>query len=334
MVNLISEKLADKKKKIPLVSIGLPVYNRSEYLEDCLNSFISQTYQNIEIIISDNCSPNKEVIKIIKEYAKKDKRIKHFRQKENIQAWPNALFVLKQSKGEFFVWIGDDDKISPDFIEKCISEFLKNPELDMVFSGYEAVSRQNSFFADYKPKQSFNFFSNFERVDALSLFVLMDNTHKSNLFCGIWRREKLLRFIGIVPELYKKYRVWGGIDIAFLVYALSETKLYQISEVLFFKGFGPPAPGSVKNRINGIRSKLINLKNPLKFFKYYRDVFLINKLHLKMTEHALEKSGFSKYRKIRFIMAIKYLLLIFPYELRAFIIKILFKALCYFSRKD
>ena len=67
----------------PLVSIVIPVYNRELYIEDAIRSAISQTYQNIEIIIVDNCSTD-STWDILNEWEKKDNRIKIFQNDSNI----------------------------------------------------------------------------------------------------------------------------------------------------------------------------------------------------------------------------------------------------------
>lgn len=103
----------------PLVSVGIPTYNRPEGLRHTLNCITSQTYTNLEIIVSDNCSENEEVTKVINEFAEKDKRIIGIRQKENIGAANNFKYVLGRATGDYFMWAADDDEIeSNNYIEE------------------------------------------------------------------------------------------------------------------------------------------------------------------------------------------------------------------------
>jgi len=88
-------------KDKPLITIGIPVYNGEDFIRDCLNSICNQTYENLEIIISDNASDD-HTSEICEEFAAKDLRIKYFRNKKNLGAAPNYNKVFELSSGEFF----------------------------------------------------------------------------------------------------------------------------------------------------------------------------------------------------------------------------------------
>ena len=70
---------------MPKVTIALPTYNGERYLKEQLDSILNQTYKDFNLIISDDCSTNKETIQILKEYEKKDERIKVFYQEKEIK---------------------------------------------------------------------------------------------------------------------------------------------------------------------------------------------------------------------------------------------------------
>ena len=99
----------------PLVSVGIPTYNRPKSLIRTLNSILHQTYKNLEIIISDNCSTNADVEKIVMKLCSKDSRIKYFRQKKNMEAAYNFNFVKNNSNGKYFMWLADDDWLDYDY---------------------------------------------------------------------------------------------------------------------------------------------------------------------------------------------------------------------------
>ena len=103
-----------------LVTIGLATYNGSRYLGEALDSLLSQTHANFELVISDNASTD-DTQKICQEYAKKDRRIRYIRQKKNIEGFENLKFVLGQAKGNYFVWAADDDLWEPTFISELLS---------------------------------------------------------------------------------------------------------------------------------------------------------------------------------------------------------------------
>ena len=109
----------------PLVSVGIPAYNRPDGLGRTLECITHQIYTNLEIIVSDNCSPNPKVEQVVKSFMADDPRIQYFRQPENKGAFFNFYFVLEQASGEFFMWAADDDQWQPDFIEKLLEPFIK-----------------------------------------------------------------------------------------------------------------------------------------------------------------------------------------------------------------
>lgn len=82
-------------EQLPLVSVGIPTYNRPQGLRRTLECITGQTYTNIEIIISNNCSPDEEVENVAKEFMKRDDRITYYKQKENILG-KNFPFFLKK----------------------------------------------------------------------------------------------------------------------------------------------------------------------------------------------------------------------------------------------
>ena len=112
------------RNKIPLVSIGIPTYNRLDLLDEAIKCAVNQTYKNLEIIISDNASPGNEVEALVKSYMDNDKRIIFKKQFMNIGPGENFKYVLSKAKGDFFLLAADDDARSLDFVEKNL-EFLR-----------------------------------------------------------------------------------------------------------------------------------------------------------------------------------------------------------------
>ena len=111
----------------PLVSIGVPVFNSEATIKAALDSLISQTYSNIEVIISDNASTDLTA-DICREYALRDDRISFYQQKENLGVTHNFDFVLRASRGEYFMWAAGDDIRSTDYIYTNVQYLICNPE--------------------------------------------------------------------------------------------------------------------------------------------------------------------------------------------------------------
>jgi len=107
----------------PLVSVGIPTYNRPEGLRRTLKCITGQTYKNLEIIVSDNCSPGPETEVVVREFMARDSRIQYYRQGENRGPGFNFKFVFEKASGEYFMWAADDDEWEPFYAERIINEF-------------------------------------------------------------------------------------------------------------------------------------------------------------------------------------------------------------------
>jgi glycosyltransferase involved in cell wall biosynthesis len=115
------------------VSIGLPVFNGAVFLAVAIDSLLNQTYQNIELIISDNASTD-ATPEICKKYAAADRRVRYSRLTENIGGIPNHNRVFMLASGEYFMWASHDDIWQPTYIEKCIVCLEKDPRAVMACS--------------------------------------------------------------------------------------------------------------------------------------------------------------------------------------------------------
>ena len=124
----------------PLVSIGLVAYNRENWIGRAIDSVLSQHYQNIELIISNDCSTD-QTHNVCTEYAQKDKRIRYYNQQKNLGMTQNFVFVQKQAKGEFFMWLSDDDWLEKDYVSECLNALKEN-------SDYSLVCGKTKFYKD------------------------------------------------------------------------------------------------------------------------------------------------------------------------------------------
>jgi glycosyltransferase involved in cell wall biosynthesis len=117
----------------PKISIGLPVFNGQQYLDEAVASIMSQTYSNFELIIADNCSTD-DSLAIAKRWQEIDHRIKVIESPTNLGAAPNFNRVFAAAEGELFKWAPCDDLIEPDFLQKCIDRMENAPETVLVYS--------------------------------------------------------------------------------------------------------------------------------------------------------------------------------------------------------
>ncbi len=117
----------------PRLSIGLPVYNGENYLAESLDSLLSQSYQDLELIISDNGSTD-TTPDICRRYASQDPRIRYYRQERNIGSAPNHNFVIMKATGELFKSASHDDLYAPDLLERCVDALDRFPDVVLAHS--------------------------------------------------------------------------------------------------------------------------------------------------------------------------------------------------------
>ena len=116
----------------PLVSVGLPTYNRADTLRHAIESVLSQNYPCLELVISDNASTD-GTQQMCEEYARRDSRVVYHRQPNNRGAHENFERALAESHGEFFMWLGDDDWLDQeDYILRCVDFILRNSDCELV----------------------------------------------------------------------------------------------------------------------------------------------------------------------------------------------------------
>ena len=130
----------------PLVSIGLPTYNRAATLRRAIESALNQDYQNIELLISDNASTD-ETEAICLAAARQDNRVKYWRQQTNRGATANFREVLRESGGEFFMWLADDDWLDQSYVGSCVQVLLEHPDYSLV-CGVPRYFRAGEFVRD------------------------------------------------------------------------------------------------------------------------------------------------------------------------------------------
>jgi glycosyltransferase involved in cell wall biosynthesis len=114
-----------------LVSIGLPVRNAGEGLVPVVESVLAQDHPNVQLVISDNGSTD-DTEDVCRALAARDDRIAYHRQPHNIGLFNNFVRTIGLANGAFFRWIGDDDRLAPTFVSRCLSEFAEDSRLILV----------------------------------------------------------------------------------------------------------------------------------------------------------------------------------------------------------
>ena len=131
-----------------LVDILVATYNTEEkYLKKQIDSILKQTHINMKIYISDDRSTNPNIEKILREYEKKDERIKIFIQPMNLGYNKNFEFLLKKSKAKYIMFSDHDDVWHRDKVEKCLKK-MQEEDVDMVYCNCRQIDENGIVLQD------------------------------------------------------------------------------------------------------------------------------------------------------------------------------------------
>ena len=121
-----------------LVSIITPSYNSEKFIKDCVDSVLSQTFQNWEMIIVDDCSNDnsKDIISVL---SAKDERIKSIFLEENVGSAEARNIAIRQAKGKYIAFLDSDDIWNEDKLENQIS-FMNEKDIAFSFTSYQPIS--------------------------------------------------------------------------------------------------------------------------------------------------------------------------------------------------
>lgn len=130
----------------PLISIAMPTCNRADsYLRQAIQSAVAQTYPNIEIIVSDNCSTD-NTEQLVKSF--NDSKIRYFRQSKNIGMVPNSNFCLDEAKGAYFILLHDDDLLDHDFVSNCMNAVNDDTNIGIILTGARVIDEEGTMISE------------------------------------------------------------------------------------------------------------------------------------------------------------------------------------------
>lgn len=127
--------------KLPKVSVLVPVYNRENFIALCIESALSQTFTDLEVIVVDNASTDR-TWDICKHYAGIDSRVRIFRNEENLGPVRNWLRCASEAQGEYGKILFSDDLMFPQFLEHTLP-YLKDPDVAFVSTAVLVGKTQN-----------------------------------------------------------------------------------------------------------------------------------------------------------------------------------------------
>ena len=209
-----------------LIRIGMPVFNGEAYLAEAFESLLNQTYENFEIFVVDNVSTD-GTQGIAQAYAKKDSRIKYFRQSEWVSAtanW-NRTYALAAHGVRFFMWASDDDLWAKDYIESLLPPLIQNPKVVLSFSQTDVIDMEGRSIGELYRKSFPGGTTSFRRIQS----IIRDG--KYSAIYGLVRTDS----VRWVPCMYDTS---FGSDLWFLIRLATTGDFHMIKRTLFFKRTG------------------------------------------------------------------------------------------------
>ncbi|HEY1247575.1 MAG TPA: glycosyltransferase family A protein [Nitrososphaera sp.] len=215
----LERKISSGNACIPKISIGMPVYNGALFIRKALNSLLTQTYTDFELIISDNASTD-ATSEICQEYAAKDKRIQYIRHPVNRGQLLNYQFVLEQARAEYFMWAAADDMWAPD----CLSQWAQILDTDdtvaLVFSNFNVFYHVSDILEKHYVAPSIH-----DSVENRLLSRMLNPA--APLIYGMFRRTAATKL---------KIKSIDYFDVYFGYYMAAQGKVAVCWDYLFFSG--------------------------------------------------------------------------------------------------
>lgn len=216
----------------PRVTVGLPVYNGQRYLRNTLDSLIGQTFQDFELVISDNASTD-ATEDICREYAAQDKRVQYLRNPANMGLAWNHNRLVGIASGDLFKWAGADDSYLPTYLARCVEALDGHPDAILAYPRSTAIDEHGHRLYDYSPEWELPYDSPAERLR----WVILKGGHwvNADAVSGVIRVEALRKTRLLPPYLGGDKRPLGELSLL--------GKFIEVPEHLLFRRFHPGSSG-------------------------------------------------------------------------------------------
>ncbi|NOX77181.1 MAG: glycosyltransferase family 2 protein [Gammaproteobacteria bacterium] len=218
-------------KKHPLISIGMPIYNGEKFLDSAINCILSQTFQDLEFIISDNGSTDR-TRQICEKYAANDDRIRYLRYDHNRGAAWNFNNTFKSAVGHYFKWAAADDTFSPTYLENCLRASQSDPGAVLAFSRGAGIDDQGVPIKNLELDGYLDLTSNDPRMRYRALMKMFQCSGKR---VSGWKGTYIFGLIQ--SDALRKTRLIGnyiGADTTLLVELILLGKFYEAPDCQLF----------------------------------------------------------------------------------------------------
>ena len=193
-----------------IVTVIVPAYNYANFIGECLDSVLSQTFKSWECIVIDNGSTD-NTQEIVKSYSNKDGRIKyHYTNQKGVSLARNLAVSL--SHGTYLLPLDADDKIDPTYLEKAVNIMNQNPEISLVYCNAILFGSVNKkwILPDFNYKA-----------------MLIENS----IFCtALIKKNEFLAVNGYNVNMVEGFEDWDF----WIKYLANNKKVYKLNDILFY----------------------------------------------------------------------------------------------------
>ncbi|HEF8085151.1 TPA: glycosyltransferase, partial [Campylobacter jejuni] len=261
-----------------------------QYIARAIESCINQTFKNIEIIVVDDCGSDKS-IDIVKEYAKKDDRIKIIHNEENLKLLRARYEGVKVANSPYIMFLDPDDYLELNACEECM-KILKNNEIDLLF--FNAFVLENNNKIERK--------LNFQEKCYVKKDFLKELLKTKNLFWTVWakviKKELYLKAVGLISLENAKINMAEDVLLYYPLINISNT-IFHLSKNLYnyqINNFSITKTLTLQN----IKTNIQEQDNVLYLLKKMQYNYNFNLTLLKLIEYFLliEKYSLSSKRNV------------------------------------
>lgn len=237
--------------RCPRVSVGMPVYNSGQWISDSIESLLKQTFDDFELIISDNASTD-ETEALCREFAERDQRIRYYRNKENIGASDNYNSVFRHSTGMYFKWASSNDLCDPNFLLRCVEVLDSRPDVVLAYPKTRLFVERMEDGKDYEDGLDLQ-----ESTPCFRFTKLLRSMHLNNVMNGLVRSDVL----GKTPLI----KTFFSSDVNLMAELALHGKFSEIPEYLFYRRMDPATATKLKSDEEVLKHYNPDQKSPMLF---------------------------------------------------------------------
>ena len=234
-----------------LISIVVPIYNVENYLRQCLDSIMSQTYQNFECLLINDGSPDNSA-DICREYVSKDSRFSYF-EKENGGVSSARNFGIECSKGQYITFIDSDDWVDSDHLE-VLYRALIDEKADIAISTYKQFNMEDNCYYVHSYQRGYEkrIFEQYQLIEELPVLERYDQSY--GLTFGKIISKKAL---GIIR--FNEYTtLCEDMEFWYKLYLISDKIVYVNKDTYNYRKYGNASLKYIdeKNKYSDIQQRL------------------------------------------------------------------------------